>query len=377
MSLIYPEDSVSGNKVLKIVNLRQTTNILRGNLEFNYYDYSNIYDDLNYKKVYSLFKELFECDNIFYDNYDVNISDEVEINKDYFLIFYELGILNRETINFKVLNDFYKNELSLKDYLINTTNQQLLNKFDSLLHSKIKDHDSILKIKQLLGIEEKIIENKLILDRIQEIYQQYDIIYICIACGKEHKVPYFFINEVSNIKKTAIIYISELTDNSMGPFWLSKNDKQYYVTEDNMFNTFDDVSQLLRNKLDVYIFEFRIPDKMDYFFNRLSSIINKKTLLYIGFRSGGSITNEYLTTFLFKISQNPNIIYYVYGKLPKIGIFKDLDISLMLNSYPPELVRIFVDFLLAKPIENLQKKYLKYKHKYLLLKNYIFQKHLK
>ena len=144
-----------------------------------------------------------------------------------------------------------------------------------------------------------------------------------------------------------------------------------------MFNTFDDISHLLKNKLDVYIFEFRIPEKIDYFFNRLSSIINKKTLLYIGFRSAGTITNEYLRTFLFNISQNPNIIFYVNGRLPENPIFKDFNMPLTLNSYPPELIRIFVNFLLTKPIDKLfesidrfKKKYLKYKHKYLILKNY-------
>ena len=372
MTFTMPEENAYGIKIKKIVNLPQTTKILRNNLEFNYYDYTNIYDELNYKKVYDLFEELFLCDTIFYDNYDETFYDEVEINKDDFLIFFELNILNIETINFKILNLFYKKEKSLLNYLINTTDQQILQNFETFLCTKIQDSDSILKIKQLLGMEEKIVENKIVLDRIYEIYQQYDIIYICIACGMNHKIPDFFIDEVCNKKKTAIIYIAE-GENTFTPFWIKKKDDgQFYVTEDNMFNTFDDVSRLLKNKLDVYIFEFRIPDKIDYFFNRLNNIINKKTLFYIGFRGGGSIYDEDLNTFLFNISKNPNIIYYFNGMPPKIPIFRDFNFPLTLNMYPPEVIHTIVEFLLTKPIDELKKKYLKYKHKYLILKNYIY-----
>ena len=41
-----PEENAYGIKIKKIVNLPQTTKILRNNLEFNYYDYTDIYDDL-------------------------------------------------------------------------------------------------------------------------------------------------------------------------------------------------------------------------------------------------------------------------------------------------------------------------------------------
>lgn len=368
-----PNNSDTITKIIKLTTTPIKENNLEyylcidGKIKFYYYDLSNIYDKLNYKKVYSLYKNIFQCDKQFSED---NLNFEIEdVNK--YELLYELGIFNKETINFEDLNHFYNKNGHVQTFLSNTNDSEILNKFNKYLKTKTSDLDEIFKIKQIVGIEEKIEEYNSIFSKINQIYEKYEIIYICVACGPHTKIPDFFITKVANMKKTAVIYISELAT-TFTPFWLKiETSGNLYVSENNMYDKFKHISSILTNNLDIFIFEYRIPHKLDFFFNRLNCSITKKTLFYLGFDSCGVITTTHLSTFLKNISENPNVAFYLCGHPPKIHLYEEITDFLLLNSYPKKLSDKIVDFLMTptnSSIDAYKLKYIKYKNKYFNLK---------
>ena len=374
-----PELAAHGSKPNKIMRFAIDKNIdnnyefyffEKDKLKFYYYDLVNMWKKLNYKKIYSLYQEIFEADLQFFEEDFYSEENIIDINK--YELFYILDIFNKDSINLDSLKLFYINNKTIQNFLSNTSDLEILKKFNVFLKNKIRDPDRILKIKQILGLTEKFQENKYIINKIDKIYQNYEIVYICIANGPHTQIQNFFVTEVINKKKTAVIYISEFT-NEFPPFWLKKeNMENYYVTENNMFDAFINVAELLTTELDVYIFEHRIPYKLEYFFDRLNCTISKKTLFYLGFNGCGHITSEHISTFLKNISMNKNVVFYQCGMPPKIPFFKDFTETIFLDSYPQVLKTKIVNFLLSsnKSITNHQQKYLKYKSKYLKLKKY-------
>lgn len=338
-----------------------------GKIKFYYYNLSNIYEKLNYNKVFPLYKNIFQCDEQISED---SLTSEIEdVNK--YELFYELGIFNKDSIDFEKLNFFYEQNGILAEFLANTNNSEILKKFDKYLNTKTSDPNEILKIKQIVGIEEKIEEYNSIFSKINQIYEKYEVVYICIACGPHTQIPDFFITEVANLKKTAVIYISELST-SFTPFWLKiETGSNLYVSENNMYDKFKHISSILTNDLDVFIFEYRIPHKLDFFFNRLNYSITKKTLFYLGFTACGAITTEHLSTFLKNISKNPNVAFYLCGHPPKIHLYEEITNFLILSSYPKKLSDKIVDFLTTpttSSTDTYKLKYIKYKTKYFNLK---------
>ena len=283
-------------------------------------------------------------ENIIIDDEDYNFNIED------FIIFYEIGIMNQDEITIENIRNFYKSYESLCIFLTYFATEDILQKFNIYLRRFTQDEDIILIIKQMLGLEERIFENKIVIDKISNIYENYDFVYICIAPGNNNNsyIPEILVKDVINNYKTAIIYISELDDSTFHPFWLRKDVTGLYVSESNMTEAFRNTSDLLTNKLDVYIFEYRIPYRDVFFFNRLNSVIIKKTLLYIGFVSSGSLLdNDWNQEVLSNILINENIKIY-------------RGISHNLTSQD------FLDFINDPRYKN---KYLKYKQKYMNIKN--------
>ena len=189
---------------------------------------------------------------------------------------------------------------------------------------------------------------------INKIYDTHEIVYICIGSGNYTLLPDFLVKDVFNIKKTAVIYIAECSTD-FPPFWLKRECRSELfveVSEENMFDAFDNLKDTLTNGLDVYILEYRIPHKLDYFFDRLNNIITKKTLFHLGFTGCGSITNTHIETFLNKISKNKNMAFNVCGQLPNIPFFEGYSNGLIVHrnmtNIPHVLKDKFIDFLMLQ-----------------------------
>jgi hypothetical protein len=320
-------------------------------INFNYYDFSDltISELYNYKKIERIYFNIFDCNRIYMD--DILFNEDYEFDKEDFIIFYEIGIMNYDEITIENLKKFYNIYESLCIFLTYIATEDILQKFNIYLRNFTQDENEILIIKQMLGLEERIFENKIVIDKISKIYENYDFIYICIAPGNANNnyIPEILVKDVINNYKTAIIYISELDDSTFHPFWLKKDEDGLYVSESNMIEAFRNTSDLLTNKLDVYIFEYRIPYRNVFFFNRLNSVIIKKTLLYIGFVSTGLLQdNDWNQEVLSNILINKNIkIYRGHNK--------------------PLTSQDFLDFINDPRYKN---KYLKYKQKYMNIKNF-------
>jgi hypothetical protein len=321
-------------------------------INFNYYDLSDLTVSKlnNYKKIEEIYNNIFDCNRIYIDNIFID-DEDYKFNKEDFKIFYELGIIKYDEITIENIKKFYDTNESLCIFLTYSATEDILQKFNIYLRKFTQDKNEILIIKQILGLEERIFENKIVTDKISKIYENYDFIYICIAPGNANNnyIPEILVKDVINNYKTAIIYISELDDSDFHPFWLRKDEDGLYVSESNMIEAFRNTSDLLTNKLDVYIFEYRIPYRNVFFFNRLNSVINKKTLLYIGFVSSGLLLdNDWNDEVLSNILINKNIkIYHPFTK--------------------PLTSQEFLDFINDSRYKN---KYLKYKQKYMNIKKF-------
>jgi hypothetical protein len=320
-------------------------------INFNYYDLSDLTVSKldNYREIEGIYNNIFDCNRIYIDNI-LFVDEDYNFNKEDFRIFYEIGIMNYDEITIENITKFYNINESLCIFLTYSATEDILQKFNIYLRRFTQDENVILIIKQMLGLEERIFENKIVIDKISNIYENYDFVYICIAPGNHTNsyIPEIFVKDVINNYKTAIIYISELDDSDFHPFWLRKDEDGLYVSESNMIEAFRNTSDLLTNKLDVYIFEYRIPYRNVFFFNRLNSVIIKKTLLYIGFESSGLLEdNDWNQEVLSNILINKNIKIY-RGR------------SDILTS------QIFLDFINDPRYKN---KYLKYKQKYMNIKN--------
>jgi hypothetical protein len=343
------------------------------NLNFNYYDLSEIYiGELNYREqVGTLVSRIFKMDIEFSD---ILFDESYIFNKADYEIFYELGIFNIDTVAFTDIEEFYKINNSVCNYIFrNKNNSELIDRFNQfLLKLKINEIDMHI-IKQLVGLEEKINENKLIIDIISDIYKEYEFIYICIAPGNDNKLPNYFTEGIINNKKSAIIYIAE-SSSSFPPFWIKNNSSGWEVTEQNFDNAFIETNTVLKKTLDVFIFDYRIPFYEKYFFDRLSTIINKKTLLYVGFSGCGHMSSVFAFPLIITILNNSNVIPYSCVEMPNIGFFKDthnLYENLVFNNYPIELIKIIIDFCIGEPDVEFKTKYIKYKTKYIKLKKYM------
>lgn len=320
-------------------------------INYNYYDLSDLTISKldNYREIEEIYNNIFDCNRIYMDNIFIS-NEDYNFNKEDFKIFYEIGIMSYDEITIENIKKFYDIHETLCIFLTYFATEDILQKFYIYLHRFTQDEDEILIIKQMLGLEERIFENKIVIDKISNIYQNYDFVYICIAPGNANNsyIPEILVKDVINKYKTAIIYISELDDSLFHPFWLKKDKEGLYVSESNMIEAFRNISDLLTNKLDVYIFEYRIPYRNVFFFNRLNSVIIKKTLLYIGFVSSGLLEdNDWNQEVLYNILLNKNIKIYR-------GINR------------PLTSQDFFDFINDHKYKN---KYLKYKQKYMNSKN--------
>jgi hypothetical protein len=333
------------NKIIKLSTKKKFSYYFYeyNKINFHYYDLSNIHIINNFDKIKKIYNQIFECDKIWIESLYWQ-DDDYTFDKKDFNVFFELDIIKEADITLERITDFYKNNDFLYIYLANIANTNVLQKFEHYLRKFTQDENEILIIKQKIGIEEKIFENKIIIDEIYNIYQNYDFVYICIAPGEKNKIPDIFVQNIINNYRTAIIYISELTD-SFPPFWL-KNNQDIYVSECNMKEAFSNTSKLLTNKLDVYMFEYRIPYKLDFFFSRLNSVITKKTLFYFGFEGDGSLKSETFNNVLKIIFDNSNIKIY--------------------RPYQPIKADDLVHFINDDKYKN---KYLKYKQKYIIAQN--------
>jgi len=332
------------NKNIKLLTEKFTYYYYEDNkINFHYYDLSNIHIINNFDKIEIIYNKIFKGDKIWIDSLCWGDEDYIFDEED-FNVFYELGIIKKADITLETITDFYQKNDLLYIYLANIANINVLQKFEQYLRKFTQDKNEILIIKQKIGIEEKIFENKIVIDKIYNIYQNYDFVYICIAPGPANKIPDIFVQNIINNYKTAIIYISELSD-SFPPFWL-KNNKGIYVSECNMKEAFSNTSKLLTNKLDVYMFEYRIPYKLDFFINRLNSVITKKTLFYFGFEGDGALKDEKFNNVLKNIFCNSNIKIY--------------------RPYKPITADELINFMRDVTFKN---KYLKYKQKYIIAQN--------
>jgi hypothetical protein len=313
------------NQPTKIINLKTTAKYTHNYLDtekeytyyyfenklmnFHYYDFSKIHNINNYEEFKRIYDNIFRGD-IFFDY----MEDEDTFKPEMFDIYIELGIIHREDITYIKMYNFYKDQGGLKGYLQHFADANTLEKFQNYLFTITRDKQKNIIINQMAGLNNAYeFQDNIIIDKINNIYENHEYVYICFAPGNNHYIPEFFTEKIINKYKTAIIYISKLDiDLIWHPFWINvSDDKQHAVISKSIITSkFNDIDVKLTNKLDIYIFEYEIIRALDSFFlSSLNKVITKNTLFYYGFTSVGNTARENLQG--YTILQNPYIKLYL------------------------------------------------------------------
>jgi hypothetical protein len=275
-------------------------------MNFHYYDLSQIHNNANnIEKFKTIYKNIFSSD-IYFDNADM---DDTTFDPQMYEIWCELGVINRDDITYINMFNFYIKYRGFNGYLINGADQNILEKFQNYLLTFTQDKREIMIINQLPGLNNAYeFQDNIIIDKIKNIYQNYDYVYICIAPGNNHYIPEFFTEKIINTMKTAIVYIS-MFDIIVPPFWINvSQDKQNNtISEAIITRTFNDINSKLTNNLDIYIFEYQIIIS-HFFLSSLNKVITKNTLFYYGFTGMGNNAKEELDKLNFL--DNTNIKLY-------------------------------------------------------------------
>jgi hypothetical protein len=236
-----------------------------------------------------------------------------------------------------------------------------------------------------------------ILNKIKKIYDNNDIVYLCIAPGHPPRIPKY-LEKVMESKKVGIIYIQNSENshreiygtnkiNSFIPFWKNEN---------FTINYFKNLNDKIRDNLEVLIITYYFDS--EYILKKVNKLINKKTLFYLGFiRSGFIDYKSYKETENFNAAKifgmfclNNNVVLvgpngYNLPNQELVEIDNTTSDSALRNqndtlTFDDETNKKIQEFLLVEPIipvvevheehkeGGFYNKYIKYKEKYLQLK---------
>ena len=146
-------------------------------INFNYYDLSDLTVSKldNYREIEEIYNNIFDCNRIYIDNI-LFVDEDYKFDKEDFRIFYEIGIMNYDEITIENIIKFYNINESLCIFLTYFATEDILQKFNIYLRNFTQDENEILIIKQMLGLEERIFENKIVIDKISKIYENYELL---------------------------------------------------------------------------------------------------------------------------------------------------------------------------------------------------------
>ncbi len=306
----------------------------------------------------------------------------------------QIKIDEEQFSNGKNLHDTFRSILP-KIFIINGEYNKDFDKFDIEKYQNILNNIcyglyDFLKLRKE-NHDFNIEMSEIILNKIKKIYENNDIIYLCIAPGNTHRIPKY-LEKVMETKKVGIIYIQNsenkyrmIYDKLLGgfvPFWKNEN---------YLLNKFKIYNDKIKDNLEVLIITYYFNS--EYLLKEINKIINKKTLFYLGFRESGEIIfikDNYITNIFEMFCINDNIVligpngynlpkqeFVNINRISNEAILRDQGNTL---TFDDETNKKIQEFLLEEPIipvvevheehreGGFYNKYIKYKQKYLQLK---------